>query len=124
MAYVLQKAAEEVTERALVPYVKEKVVESGLSTIVVKWLPWSGVVVQSAGMFKEISYGLSYSGGVTWLVKQFAYWCFPQTKAFIITGRCLSFISGIVASIFASGTPTFPLLLTSTIGALRSILSD
>jgi hypothetical protein len=29
MAYVLQKAAEEVTERALVPYVKEKIVESG-----------------------------------------------------------------------------------------------
>ena len=29
MAYILQKAAEEVTERALVPYVKEKIVESG-----------------------------------------------------------------------------------------------
>jgi hypothetical protein len=33
MAFVLRKAAEEVTERALVPYAKEKIVESGLSTI-------------------------------------------------------------------------------------------
>jgi len=124
MAYVLQKAAEEVTERALVPYVKEKIVESGLSTIVVKWLPWSGVVMQSAGLYKEVSYGLTYSGGVSWLVRQIVYCCFPQTKAFIIMGRCLSFISGIVASVCASGTPTFPLLLTSTLGALRSLLRD
>ena len=124
MAYVLQKAAEEVTERALVPDVKEKIVESGLSTIVVKWLPWSGVVMQSAGLYKEVSYGLTYSGGVSWLVERIIYWCFPQTKAFIITGRCLSFISGIVASVCASGTPTFPLLLTSTLGALRSLLRD
>jgi len=124
MAYVLQKAAEEVTERALVPYVKEKIVESGLSTIVVKWLPWSGVVMQSAGLYKEVSYGLTYSGGVSWLVKRIVYWCFPQTKAFIIMGRCLSFISGIVASVCASATPTFPLLLTSTLGALRSLLRD
>ena len=55
------------TERALVPYVKEKIVESGFSTIVVKWLPWGGVVMQSAGIYKEVSYGLTYSGGVTLL---------------------------------------------------------
>jgi|TARA_B110001469_G_scaffold126798_1_gene145459 hypothetical protein len=131
MAYILQKAAEEVTERALVPYVKEKIVESGLSTIgvrlstaVVKWLPWSGVVMQSAGIYQEVSHGLTYSGGASWLVKQFVYWCFPHTKGFIITGRCLSFISGIAASISAAGTPTFPLLLAGTLGALRSLLMD
>ena len=33
MAYVLQKGAEEVTERALVPYVVQPIVESGFSTI-------------------------------------------------------------------------------------------
>ena len=55
------------TERALVPYVKEKIVESGFSTIVVKWLTWGGVVMQSAGIYIEVSYGLTYSGGVTLL---------------------------------------------------------
>ena len=39
MAYVVQKAAEEVTERALVPYVVQPIVESGFSTMLVKWLP-------------------------------------------------------------------------------------
>jgi|TARA_B110000285_G_C14988277_1_gene544962 hypothetical protein len=120
MAYVLG----EVTERALVPYVKEKVVESGVSTIIVKWLPWSGVVVQSVGLSSEVYYGLTYSGGVSWLVRKIIYWCFPQTKAFIITGRCLSFISGLVASTYAAGTVTFPLLLTGTIGSLRTLLRD
>lgn len=33
MAFILSKAAEEVTGKALVPYVKEKIVESGFSTI-------------------------------------------------------------------------------------------
>ena len=65
MAYVLQKGAEEVTERALVPYVVQPIVESGFSTMLVKWLPWSGVAIHSAGIYKEISYGLTYSGGVT-----------------------------------------------------------
>ena len=31
MSYILKRTAEEVTERALLPYVKEKVVESGIS---------------------------------------------------------------------------------------------
>ena len=124
MAYVLQKAAEEVTERALVPYVGEKIVESGFSTAVVKWLPWTGVVMQSAGICKEVSYGLTYSGGVTWLVKRIIYWCFPQIQGFIITARCLSFISGIVASSYAGGTVTLPLLLSATLGFFRSLLRD
>ena len=124
MAYVLQKAAEEVTERALVPYVTEKIVESGFSTMVVKWLPWTGVVMQSTGIYREVSYGLTYSGGVTWLVKRIMYWCFPQTQGVIITARCLSFISGIVASVYAGGTVTLPLLLTATLGSFRSLLRD
>jgi hypothetical protein len=51
MAFILSKAAEEVTGKALVPYVKEKIVESGFSTILVKWLPWGGVIMQSAGIY-------------------------------------------------------------------------
>jgi hypothetical protein len=124
MAYVLQKAAEEVTQRALVPYVKEKIVESGFSTIVVNWLPWSGVVMQSVGIYKEVSYSLTYSAGVAWLVKRILYWCLPQSQGVIITARCLSFLAGITASIFASETVTSPLLLTGTLGSLRSLLRD
>ena len=41
MSFLRQKAAEEVTERALVPYVKEKIVESGITTAIVKWVPWT-----------------------------------------------------------------------------------
>ena len=124
MSFILSKAAEEVTGKALVPYVKEKIVESGFSTILIKWLPWSGFVIQSAGIYKEVSYGLTYSGGVTWLVKKVIFWCFPQTQGVIITGRCLSFISGLVASVYSVGTPTLPLLLTATLGSLRSLLHD
>ena len=119
------------TGKALVPYVKEKIVESGFTTIIVKWLPWggkllpwSGVVLQSAGIYKEVSYGLTCSGGVAWLVKKVIYWCFPQTQGVIITGRCLSFISGLVASVYSAGTPTLPLLLTGTLGSLRSLFRD
>lgn len=93
----------EVTERAFVPYVQEQVVQSvGLSTALVKWLPWGGVIMQSVGLYKEVSYSLTYSGGIAWLVKQFMYWCLPQTQGVIMTTRCLSFLSGVTASIFAS----------------------
>ena len=81
-------------------------------------------MMQSVGIYKEVSYDLTYSGGVTWLVKQIIYWCFPQTKGVIITGRCLSFISGVVASVYAAGTPTLPLVLTGTLGSLRSLLRN
>lgn len=124
MAFIVSKAADEVTGKALVPYVKEKIVESGFSTILVKYLPWGGVVMQSVGIYKEVSYGLTYSGGVTWLVKKVIYWCFPQTQGIIITGRCLSFISGLVASVYAAGTPTLPILVAATLGSLRSLLRD
>ena len=124
MAFIVSKAADEVTGKALVPYVKEKIVESGFSTILVKYLPWGGVVMQSVGIYKEVSYGLTYSGGVTWLVKKVIYWCFPQTQGIIITGRCLSFISGLVASVCAAGTPTLPILVAATLGSLRSLLRD
>ena len=56
MAYVLQKGAEEVTERALVPYVVQPIVESGFSTMLVKWLPWSGVAIHSAGSLKMFKF--------------------------------------------------------------------
>ena len=124
MAFILSKAAEEVTGKPLVPYVKEKIVESGFSIILVKWLPWGGVLMQSFGIYKEVWYGLTYSGGATWLVKKIIYWCFPQTQGVVITARCLSFISGLVASVYSTGTPTLPLLLAGTLASLRSLLRD
>jgi hypothetical protein len=44
MAFIILKTAEEVTEKATVPYVKEKIGESGITTTIVTWLPWTGVV--------------------------------------------------------------------------------
>ena len=123
MAYVLQKAAEEVTERALVPYVVQPVVESGFSTMLIKWLPWSGVAIHSAGIYKEVSYGRTYSGGITWLVKRIVYWCFPQSYGVLITARCLSFISGVIATAYSGGL-TLPLVLSATLGSFRSLLRD
>jgi hypothetical protein len=73
MSFVVQEAAEEVTERALVPYVTEKIVESGITTTIVKWVPWTGVLMNSAGLYKDVSYGLTYSGGVSWLIKRLVY---------------------------------------------------
>ncbi len=32
MAFIIKKTAEEVTEKAIVPYVKERVMESGITT--------------------------------------------------------------------------------------------
>lgn len=122
MSFVLKKTAEEVTERAIVPYVKEKIIESGASTAIVKWMPWGGVIMQSIGLGKDIAKGISYSGGVSWLVKQIMFWCLPQTQGVLITARCLTFVSGVVATFYSSGTVTVPLLLAGTIGSLRSIL--
>jgi hypothetical protein len=125
---VLLKTAEEVTERAIVPHIGEKVLETGLSTTLVKWLPWGGVVLQSGGLYKEVSRGLTYSGGISWLVKRIVYWCLLQSQGVIITARCLSFIAGVTSSIFAAGTPAaasaLPLLLTGVVGSLRTLLRD
>ena len=61
---------EEVTEKAIAPYVQETIIKSGLTTAVVKYLPWTGVLVNSAGLYKDISYGLAYSEGVSWLARR------------------------------------------------------
>jgi hypothetical protein len=89
MAFIILKTAEEVTEKATVPYVKEKIGESGITTTIVTWLPWTGVVLNSAGLYRDISRGLTYSGGVSWLVKRVMFWFLPNNYYPIISARCI-----------------------------------
>jgi hypothetical protein len=74
MSFVVKKTFEEITQRALVSYIKELVVGSGLSKVVIECffplIHYNCVLIRGVGLIKEISQDLTYGGGVFWLVER------------------------------------------------------
>jgi hypothetical protein len=68
MVFIITKICKEITEWALVPYIKEKIIETGGAIV-----PWAGVFFNEAELYKESSFGLTSGGGVSWLVKCIDY---------------------------------------------------
>ena len=98
--------------------------ETGISTAIVKWIIWRGVVLNSSGLYRKAYYGLTYLGGIIWLVKRLMSWYLLKNHAVMISTRCLAFLDGAKSSITAAEISTLPLLLIVTLGNLRSLLRD
>ena len=80
-------------------------------------IPYTGVFINSVGLGYDLSQGIK-NFGLSWVLKQFIYWRFPQIHAF----RCVMAISDIIAST-VSYTTTGPttLIVTGTLVAARSL---
>ena len=98
--------------------------ESGITTVIAKYASWTGIVLNSAGLVKKVSYKLTYGAGISWLVKRLMYWCLPSGHYTTISARYLGFLVGLGAYIFEDRTLPLPILLTATLRNARALLSD
>ena len=93
-----------------------------IKSTVEKRLPLVGPVISSVGLaldVKEIFESSTPVGAIKIIAGRFAKECLPP--ALLISGKCIMFAGGVIASASTGGNP---LVVSTTISAARSIVKD
>ena len=89
---------------------------------VIKQVPYLGPVIQGIGIAidtKEIIESSTPIGATKIIAGRFIKECTPPE--IFLTGKCLMFLGGVVASVSTAGNP---LVVSGTLSAARSIIKD